>query len=289
MLYCDLHTHSTASDGTTDPQDLPRLAKAAGLGALALTDHDTTEGLVKCAAASRTENIEFVPGIEVSADPSLDGRPRRGTLHILGLFVRANDSMLKAVSQRMKEARDSRNPAIIEKLRDLGVDVNYSEVVDLATRQGTKIIGRPHIASVLIAKGYARSMQDAFSRYLVQDGAAYVRRDRLAASNAIESIHHAGGLAILAHPMQLGIREPDLLITFIHQLRELGLDGIETRHSDHGAKDIAQFEQLADRFDLLTSGGSDFHGTRKSVHLGDQKIPIEVYKRLANATTPFRS
>ncbi len=287
MIYCDLHMHSTASDGTVSPGDLAALARAAGLGAIALTDHDTTDGLPACAEACQRESIAFVPGIEVSADPGLDGddRSRKGTLHILGLFVRYDDPWLAKICHRMCTARNSRNPAIVEKLRGLGVDIEYEQVLELARRLDTQVIGRPHIAQVLVERGQARDMTDAFDRYLRQGAAAYVRRDRLAAVDAIGAIHHAGGLAILAHPVQLGIRDPQQFEMFVLRLVELGLDGLETLHSDHTPNDVQRFEAIAARNKMLSSGGSDFHGLRKDVCLNGQRVPIDVYHRLRDAYT----
>ena len=308
-MICDLHAHSTASDGTIPPARLAKLAKAAGLGAIALTDHDTTDGLAECEAACKEAGVAFVPGIEVSADPDVDSlvaakalagqaseagsRPatetrsppaqRRGTLHVLGLFVHRNDTALRQIHHRMREARDSRNPAIVQKLNELGVDIAYDEVLDLAAAQGTKIIGRPHIAQVLLSKGYVKSVQAAFSSYIGQGAPAYVRRDRLPADEAIEAIHHAGGLAILAHPVQLGLRAPGELEHFVTRLQQFGLDGIETHHSDHDPLLSQQYTSLAERLELLTSGGSDFHGSRKTIELGGVPVPMSVYERLRDA------
>lgn len=293
-MYCDLHTHSTASDGTVAPDQLAMLAKSSGLGAIALTDHDTTDGLAQCAASCAAVGVEFVPGIEVSADPQIetaDPPPgetqertempvRRGTLHILGLFVRHDDLQLRQVRQRMRDARNTRNPAIVDKLRKLGIDITYQEVLDLAGDQGTSIIGRPHIAAVLVRKQQATSIQEAFRKHLGHGGDAYVRRDRLSAREAIDAIHHAGGLAIVAHPVQLGLHDIADLRHAISQLKRIGLDGIETMHTDHDKVTINTCECLAAEFDLLTSGGSDFHGSRKSVDLGSQCVPISVYERL---------
>lgn len=289
MAFVDLHCHSTASDGTVPPEGLAKLAKDASLTAIALTDHDTTAGLPAAEQACREHDIAFVPGIEVSADPALPkwgddaGGPPHGTLHILGLFIRHDDRQLAKVHDRMRDARDERNPAIVEKLNKLGINVSYSQVQDLAAAQGTKIIGRPHIAQVLIEAGHADSMRDAFDRYIGRGGSAYMRRDRLAAEEAIDAIHHAGGLAILAHPIQLGIRTPGILPRFVEQLRDLGLDGIETRHSDHSPQLVKQYETLAADLNLLTSGGSDFHGHRKDIALGAQRIDESVYHRLRDA------
>lgn len=284
-MFCDLHAHSTASDGVDLPERLPLLAQQAGLSAIALTDHDTTDGLPAAAAAAAEVGIDFVPGIEISADPGPrpgepEDAPRRGTLHILGLFVRHDDPLLAQVSARMRAARDSRNPAIVDKLRELGVQITAAEVTQLAAEQGTQSIGRPHIAQVLMAKGYVKSVQDAFNRYLGQGKPAYVRRDRMSAGDAIAAIHHAGGVAIMAHPIQLVRTNPDELEDFLIRLQRVGLDGIETRHSDHSPALVKQYEALAHRLGLLTSGGSDYHGSRKPVALGSQQVPLSVCQTL---------
>jgi len=295
MSYCDLHLHSTASDGSDTPAALAGLAREAGLAAIALTDHDNCDGVAACRAACEDEGIAFVAGIEVSADPgpirkaiiSVTGDDaddlQRGTLHILGLFIDETDPQLDAVRQRMTEARDSRNPAIVERLQKLGVKITYDEVLKLANDQGTKVIGRPHIAQVLQQKGYVKSVQDAFRRYIGRGGPAYERRDRLHPREAIDAIHHAGGLAILAHPVQLKLPDMDCLEHFAAQLREFGLDGIEAIHCDHTGSEVAAFRELADRRGLLISGGSDYHGYRKSVELGSQRVPMAVYERLRDA------
>ena len=283
--------HSTASDGTDRPEALAKLAKNAGLGAIALTDHDTTEGLSACERACRRAGVGFVPGIEISADPRAVLPATRapapqaqfGTLHILGFFVRHDDPRLAEIHERMRTARNERNPAIVARLQALGLQIQYEEVLELARNQGTAIIGRPHIAQVLIKKGYVKSIQDAFGKYLGQGRAAYVRRDRLNPAEALDAIHHAGGLGVLAHPVQLKCRDLEQVEHFTARLRALGLDGIETRHSDHGTQFTAQLEALADRLGLLTTGGSDYHGSRKSVELGSQEVPLEVYERLREA------
>jgi predicted metal-dependent phosphoesterase TrpH len=289
--FVDLHAHSTASDGSRSPADVARAALAAGLAAIALTDHDTTAGIEACAAACKKAGIAFVPGIEVSADPhavqALLPKPiyekPLGTLHILGLFVRHDAPSLLTVHVQMSGAREQRNPAIVDKLKQLGLRIDYDEVLDLARKSNNSVIGRPHIAQVLVHKGYAKTVQDAFNRYIGMGGAAYVRRDRLPPQNAIDAIHEAGGLAVLAHPMQLKCADDAHLEHFCAQMKKLGVDGIETRHSDHTAAVALKLEQLAGRLELLTSGGSDYHGSRKSVALGSQQVPASVYESLKAA------
>lgn len=282
-MFCDLHLHSSASDGTDAPHDLPRLAKRAGLAAFALTDHDTTAGLADCAAAAKEVGIAFVPGIELSADPASlpsPSAPPRGTLHILGYFIRHDDPELAKVQRRLLAAREQRNPEMIEKLNELGVRIRYEDVVALA--EGG-VVGRPHIAQLMVQRGYVKSIHEAFTRYLGENGAAHVRKDRLTAEAAIRIIHGAGGLACLAHPVHLHLTERDHLEHLIKRLKDLGLDGLETRHSDHTPADVLRFERLAIQLDLLPCGGSDYHGSRKSVALGSQQVPLRVYESLRAA------
>lgn len=283
-MYCDLHAHSTASDGTDAPGDLPRLAKAAGLKAIALTDHDTTAGLAEFLAAAKKARIKAVPGIELSADPSVlhaepDKVARLGTLHILGYFIDPESAHLAEIEARLREARAQRNPEMIERLKELGMNIDYEEVIEAAGGAGG-IVGRPHIGQVMMRKGYVKSIHEAFTRYIGQGGEAYVRKDRLSAEEAINAIHEAEGLAVLAHPTQLGIDHADELEHAVAKLKNLGLDGIETRHSDHEPRDTERFMKLAEKLNLLTTGGSDYHGSRKTVELGGQKVPLTVYEHL---------
>jgi len=281
--WCDLHLHSNASDGTDEPADLPRLCKAAGLSAFALTDHDTVAGVAACAAAAKKQKIDFVPGIELSVDPDVDntGEPA-GTLHLLGLFIDPDHPWLGEITQALTRARAERNPEIIRKLSGLGVRIAYDEVLNLAGPGTT--VGRPHIAQVLVKKGYVKSVHEAFAKYIGSGGAAYARRDLMTAKEAIKGVHAAGGLALLAHPVQLRLPDEDrpgeALAHVVGRLKAQGLDGLETRHSDHAPADVARFEALADRLNLLTTGGSDYHGSRKSIQLGHAAVPRGVYERL---------
>jgi predicted metal-dependent phosphoesterase TrpH len=288
MAFCDLHTHSTASDGTLAPGALGALAASVGVAAIALTDHDTTRGLAACAEGCRRAGVAFVPGIELSADaaalrPPVPEGEKTGTLHILGLFVRHDDPLLQEIHERLLLARQERNPQIIRNLQGLGVKIEYEEVLALAAASDTRIVGRPHIAQVMVKKGYARSVQDAFARYIGEGKAAYTRKDTLPPRQAVEAIHHAGGLAVLAHPVQLRCRDHDELVHCVTRLKALGLDGVETRHPDHTAAETEQYHRLARKLGLLVSGGSDFHGDRKPVKLGSQAVPAEVYEALLAA------
>ncbi|MFI4860064.1 MAG: PHP domain-containing protein [Phycisphaerales bacterium JB063] len=303
-MVFDLHMHSTASDGTDAPGDLARLAKDAGLAGFALTDHDTTAGLDAAAKSAKRLRIKFVPGIELSADPGSIARPEAGgsagdkpsvgTLHILGYHIRHDDPGLAALGEQLRAARATRNPEVVEKLQALGVKIEYDEVLaaagvpenarhDADAIDATGIIvGRPHIAQVLITKGYVKSVHEAFAKYIGFGGAAHTRKDRLTAQQAIDAIHTAGGAAVLAHPVQLRLAE-DLLEHAVARLSDLGLDGIETRHSDHSPADTEQFTDYAERFGLVTTGGSDYHGSRKHVALGSITVPTDETQRLLEA------
>jgi 3',5'-nucleoside bisphosphate phosphatase len=290
-MYCDLHAHSTASDGTDAPADLPRLAKQAGLSAIALTDHDTTAGLPEFLDAAKRARIKAVPGIELSADPAIfrtttdatdpdQQTPRIGTLHILGYFIQPDTPHLIQVQERLLNAREQRNPQMIDRLNQLGMDIQYDEVTQAA---GGNIVGRPHIGQVMMEKGYVKSIHEAFSKYLGGQGQAYVRKDKLSAQEAINAIHQADGLAVLAHPTQLRLDSTSQLEHAVARLKTLGLDGIETRHSDHTPRDTERFTKLANKLGLITTGGSDYHGSRKILELGSQKVPLAIYENLLNA------
>ncbi|MEM8738819.1 MAG: PHP domain-containing protein [Planctomycetota bacterium] len=301
--FCDLHMHSSASDGTDLPGDLPRLCRDAGLGAFALTDHDTTAGLAACGAAAGRLKIDFVPGIELSVDPDLDraregrssGVPGQGTMHLLGYFVDPEHPPLVEIVERLRVARAERNPRIVEKLSEQGIRIDYGEVVAVAQGGGRNagaergvaevepVIGRPHIAQVLLQKGYVKSIHEAFVKYLGVGGGAHVRRDRLAAAEAIEVIHTAGGVVSLAHPVQLRAADNAALEHTVSRLKLLGLDGIETGHSDHTPADVRRFTGLAQAMGLVATGGSDYHGSRKPIGLNSERVPIEVMYRLRDA------
>lgn len=300
-MRVDLHTHSTASDGTDDPADLPRLARQAGLDAFALTDHDTTAGLAAAAAAARKQGVRFVPGIELSvhADPFASKQtigedepadPPAGSLHLLGYLVRTDCDALQALVKQLRDARATRNPQIIEKLRALGVNITEDDVLAAAqagaSDEDEHAIGRPHIAQVLLQKGYVKSIHEAFARYLGSGAAAYTPRALPFAGPAIDAVHAAGGVAVLAHPVSLRLG-PDHLEHTVARLADLGLDGIETQHPDHETGDTRRLKNLAERFDLITTGGSDYHGSRKAIELGSVVAPEETLEKLEEAAAQY--
>lgn len=276
--YVDLHTHSTASDGTLTPTQLVNSAHAAGLAGLALTDHDSGNGLLEAQEQARRIGLRFVPGIEISAE-----YPHPGTMHILGYYIDPLSSGLKRMSEILLEGRNNRNPRIIARLNELGCRITLQQVRDIARRGATDgravVLGRPHIAQAMVESGCVSSVKQAFDVYLGTTGAAYFDKERLTPRQALECIHAAGGLAVLAHPVQLRTNHPAELQRVIANLVDAGLDGIEVWHSDHRPEDSQLFLEFARRYNLVTTGGSDFHGSPKpdiALGLGRHNVRVAV-------------
>jgi predicted metal-dependent phosphoesterase TrpH len=261
VSYVDLHCHSTASDGTLPPREVVRLAKQSNLTALALTDHDTVAGCAEAADEAKVQKLDFLCGIEISAE-----FPHPGTMHILGYGVDPDLPQLKNLTETLIAGRDNRNPRIVEKLNEMGVSVTMKEWENEASG---KVLGRPHLAAILLRKGYVSSIKHAFDKYIGQGSPAYFDKERLTPRQAIERIKSARGVAVLAHPMQLRTANDTQLDRVIKDLVDLGLAGLETIHSDHDAAWVEKITKLADKYQLLKTGGSDFHGTnKKDIALG---------------------
>jgi predicted metal-dependent phosphoesterase TrpH len=274
--FVDLHCHSTASDGTLSPTEVVRLAKESNLSALALTDHDTIGGVAEAAAEAKALGIDFMPGIEISAE-----YPHPGTMHILGYGVDPHSDTLKKLTDTLIAGRDNRNPRIIAKLQQLNVAITMEEV---EAEAGGQVVGRPHIAAILHRKGYVSSIKEAFNKYLAQGAPAYFDKERLTPKQALEMIRQCGGLPVLAHAIQLRTDNDGQLDRVVKDLLDLGLAGIEVFHSDHNPEWIAKCEKLAAKYKLLKTGGSDFHGTNKShIPLGmarGHRVPRELFDQL---------
>jgi len=258
--YVDLHMHSTASDGAVPPRDLAIAAAAAGLTAIALTDHDTVDGVAEARQAGDERGIEVIAGVELSAFE--DDRET----HLLGLHL-SDLAAIEASLATFRSARRLRAERIVAVLNDLGVPVTLDAVMAEA---GTGAIGRPHIARALIAGGWARDSREAFDRYLGFRKPAFVPKHTLGLADAIRLVHAAGGIAILAHPGGTGMR------AWLETLAALGLDGVEVRHPGHSAEDIARLGALSDHLDLVPSGGSDWHGATSGPRvLNVMRVPHE--------------
>jgi len=246
----DLHSHSTFSDGSFTPRELAKHAKELGLSALALTDHDTTAGLDQFMAACSEFGIAGVPGVEISVDV------RSGTMHMLGYFIDNKSDKLEQVLRRIRSGREDRNTEILEKLNALGLRLTFEEVSAFASED---VIGRPHFALAMLKKGYVSTKDAAFDLYLGKGKPAYAERYRLSASESIAAIVDAGGVSVLAHPFTLDLNR-SALRDFIKDMKGKGLQGIEVYYSEHNSEQQREYESLANEFDLLTTGGSDFHG-----------------------------
>ena len=260
VCYIDLHAHSDCSDGVHSPEELVSKACGAGLRALAITDHDAVDGVERAERVSSQE-LEIVPGVELSA------REGPSDVHILGYcFDPANQELLSYL-ETFRSHRLSRAKGIVQKLNDLGVALELESVVAHA-QDGRTSIGRPHIARALLESNQVESIQDAFVRYLGNHAPAYVPKVFFAVEDAIEIIHRAGGAAVLAHPGSL--RRDELIPGFV----ECGLDGLEVIHPDHTETARRFYSQLASKYGLVTTGGSDYHGPRPDrCGLGGMKVP----------------
>ena len=253
MSRIDLHTHTHFSDGSFSPTALVELAHQQGLDILAITDHDTTDGLTEAMEAAQGLPLELVPGIELSTE--FQGRET----HMLGYFIDLSDPQFQARLERLRATRVDRIQHILERLHALKVEISLAEVEHVAGR-GT--IGRPHIAQVLIEKGYVKGMKEAFERFLGIRGAAYVRRVVPEAAEIITWITEAGGIPILAHPYWEGLNAEKTVVS-CRTLADQGLRGLEVFYGTFSAQQISLNLHLARQFDLLITGGSDFHGTFK--------------------------
>ena len=279
MGFIDLHLHTTASDGVMTPSELVRYAKAKGLRAIAITDHDTIEGLEEGLSEGERIGFEVIPGLEISVKHS------PGSMHLLGYFLDIHHPLLTERLQYLQQARAERNPKIAEKLKELGVKVTYEEVLKAS---GGGQVGRPHFAQVLMEKGYVRTFQEAFDRFLKKGAAAYVEKVRFAISEALHFIKDAGGVAVLAHPNTLGVKGHAALEDLVLQLVKEGLQGIEVYYPEHSPLEVAQYKVLAERHGLLATGGTDYHGMEGNeldigVGRGEMRLPYSIVESLRAA------
>ena len=271
----DLHSHTSASDGTFSPKALVNLAKSEGIEAIAITDHDTIEGLPEALEEGKKKGIEVIPGVEIS----IDHQP--GSMHVLGLFLDIKSIMLNENLTDLQKSRSSRNPQIIKKLNELGLPITMEEVQKIS---GGGQVGRPHIAAVLLKKGYVRSIQQAFDKYLKKGAVAYYDRRRLTRERAVDMIHDAGGLVILAHPGTLGVNGSAFNV-LMSELKDVGFDGIEVFYNSHSQVDEDRLMKIVDEFGFMISGGTDFHGDNKpsiklGIGYGNMAIPYEVLQEM---------
>lgn len=256
----DLHIHSSYSDGSETPAALVAQAKAAHVRAIALTDHDNAFGAREFLDACRDADLTGIAGIEISAATDT------GTLHILGLGIDYENEDLVSALDEVLDGRAERNMRILEKLQDLGFSITLDEVMEIA---GEDVIGRPHFAQVMVARGWVENVGEAFERYLAKGAEAYVDRFRLQPQEAVTLIRKAGGVPVIAHPTSIS-EDFGELRERVAELVDAGIRGIEAYHTSHSPETTLECLRIARHFGLLVSGGSDFHGpdVKPGVHIG---------------------
>ncbi|MEX2245194.1 MAG: PHP domain-containing protein [Dehalococcoidia bacterium] len=268
----DFHTHSTASDGILAPAQLVDLVASQGVVYHALTDHDSTEGIAEArAAAARHSGYVLIPGVEMGTD--IEG----AEVHMLGLFLNPADAALQTMLQRLRDGRVDRGFGIVEKLRGLGVMIEWDRVRQIA---GDASVGRPHVAQALVEAGYVSKVSEAFERWIGRNGPAYVERDKMTPGESVQFIVERGGLACLAHPADLPGLE-----ALLAELKAAGMAAMEVFYKDYSPDTVERLREAAERFELLPLGGSDYHGIFGASEPlpGDIPLPDSSIERLLDA------
>ncbi|NOY56842.1 MAG: PHP domain-containing protein [Actinobacteria bacterium] len=278
-MAVDLHTHSFFSDGSDSPSDVVHAAFRAGLTAVALTDHDTLEGIPEAHQAAGEVGMELVPGVEISCEWA------PGTMHIVVLFLDPGPGPLQDELVDLRRSRDARNHAIADRLQRLGIDITYDEV---ARQAGTGVVGRPHFAAVLVRKGIVDDINGAFRELLADGKPAYVSRKRLTPEDAIGLAKASGAVSVLAHPHTLGLDTADEFARTFRWLRSVGLIGLEAYCTEHPPDERLELASVARSHGLIPSGGSDYHGSyRPGVRIGqgrgNLRVPAELLEELRAA------
>ncbi len=275
--YVDLHMHTTASDGLYSPTELMHRAKEVGLRAVGLTDHDTTGGIEEAAHVAKALDIEFIPGIEINTD--VNG----GEVHVLGYFIDYRQPAFQATIKVLRDARERRGQRMVELLNEQGVSIEWEHVREIA--QGS--VGRPHVAKALLAAGYVQTIGEAFDKYIGTGKPAYVPRYKLTPKDAVHLIASANGLPVIAHPLDLpGLAE---LRNWLPDLKAAGMVGLETYYGQYTSEDEQALLALAHEYDLIPTGGTDFHGP--GIHptpLGGRYVPHEAVEQLKAAEAKRR-
>jgi predicted metal-dependent phosphoesterase TrpH len=265
----DLHIHSTTSDGKLSPVEVVGVAAEKGLSYIALADHDTVDGIAAARKAAQSyPNLTVIPGIEISTDIP------QGEVHILGYFIDYTDAELLSRLEEFKHSRLRRAEQMVAKLANLGKPVEWQRVLELT---GSSTIGRPHIAQAMMEKGHVPSFKEAFEEYLGHGKPAYVEREKMLPAEAVGIIVKAKGLAVLAHP--LTTEDPEGLIA---ELKPAGLVGMEAYYNGYSDEEVESLLALAQKYDLIATGGSDFHGIEpeEETAIGGANVPLEVVERL---------
>ena len=272
--HIDLHTHSLKSDGSMTPAEVVREAKKAGLAAIALSDHDTVDGLPEAITEGEKIGVEVIPAIEFSVQSKTE-------THILGYFIDYNNPHLKQIIKEVVDLRIERNHVTTQRLNELGFDITLEEVRALAPNN---FVGRAHFARVLMDKGYTQSVKEGFEKYMSVGKYAYCEKQRLTARDAVELIAECGGISFLAHPHLTKLPD-DELKEFLAELKSYGLCGIEGYYTDYTPEMQAKYHALAEEMGLMISGGTDFHAAMKphisiGTGTGNMKIPYSVLENM---------
>jgi len=265
----DLHLHSTASDGRFSPAEIVHKAAELGLTVIALTDHDSVDGLAQAVAAAQAfPHLKVIPGIEISTDVPA------GEAHVLGYFIDYTDQGFKASLEGLRHSRRRRAKGMVGKLGDLGIHIKWPRVREIA---GSGTIGRPHIAQAMLEGGYIASIGEAFTRYIGRGGPAYVEREKMTPPQAVELVLRAGGLAVLAHPLTVG--DPEAVVI---ELKAAGLVGVEVYYNGYTAQQVRRLLGLANGYGLIATGGSDYHGLDPATEtvIGGAGVPLEAAHKL---------
>jgi predicted metal-dependent phosphoesterase TrpH len=272
MKTIDLHTHTTASDGSFAPAEVVKMAEEAGLVAVAITDHDTTAGVAEAQAAGEELAVEVVPGVELSVDHA-----RLGSLHILGYWIQPGHPDLASRLEDIRGGRGRRNEKILARLAELDCPLELAEIQQIA---GGEVIGRPHLAQAMVQRGYVKTTQEAFDSYLARGKPAYMERERMSPEEAVDRIRRAGGVAVWAHPGLIGLDESELEKEIL-ALVSAGLSGVECHYTEHSPQTTELLLKLCRRHNLAPTGGSDFHGAAKpAVKLGALQVPADLLEGL---------
>ncbi len=278
-MAVDLHLHTNHSDGSLSPQELVYLLKSLNVSTFAITDHDTISAIPTAMLHAKKADMILIPGVELSIDYPL---PKDAHLHLLGLFIDVKNTRLQNSLKQLRFEREKRANQIIQRLKDLNINLDPSKIDQLNQQES---IGRPHIAKLLVEHGYVKSMAEAFSRFIGRNAPAYIPKKKFKLHEAVELVHHAHGLAIIAHPISLGFNSLNELQHRLDELTAFGIDGLEAYYSTHD-QTLTQFLlQYAKDHRLAVSGGSDFHGEAKKeiqpvTGLGNLKIPDEIVPKL---------
>ena len=277
----DLHIHTTASDGTFTPEQVVSHAHQLKLKAIAITDHDTLAGSREALGSGIPPSLGFLTGVEISSTPP-PFYPGSGSFHLLGYSIRLDDPKLNRTLEKLQQARKNRNPAIINRLNELGISITLDEI---RREAGEGQLGRPHIAQLMVKKRAVASIDEAFDRFLGTGKPAYVDKQRVECVKAIEIILSAGGVPVLAHPGLLDYKTENQLDELIGKLKKTGIQGVEVFYSGHTPDQTRLYAELAKRHDLLMTGGSDFHGAiQPDIEMGsgrgDLIVPYELFEKL---------